>query len=235
MDEGRNDLVGVELGVIRPELVDALPGCECDVQDTPASNVDLQVGDTAGNACAHPSDPSCGIDGGKCACALSNAQWFASRQQEPRGDPNDIWIVDEGVVQPSGPDGALTIKASVTDDCLLAPASTTASTNQACYFLDCDGDFGAVSCFDYTALGGDCGNASTNAAIEATSQDCMVRGTVPVRVHVEATGAFAREFCGHLEDGDSIDAVVVRRTGGVLSITGVNPAFTEVAVGAPCP
>jgi hypothetical protein len=236
--EGEGEGEGATSGALfvraGPDLVNALPGCQCDVQNVPASNVNLALVSASGAVCHDPTDPSCGIDGGKCSCGIANASWFAARQEEPRGT-NDVWIVDEGITQPSGRDDTLTVKASLADDCLLSPASTTASTNEACFQLDCDGDFGAPACFDYTQLGATCGTAASNAATVATSADCMARGPVPVRVHVEATGAFAREFCTTMNDGNSVDAVVLRRSGGALSVASVSPSMTEVAVGAPCP
>ena len=217
-----------------PELVNALPGCQC-VANAPASNVDISFSAQSGGSCQKPADQSCGIDGGRCPCALSGTSWFVSRQEQPR--TNEVWIVDEAVAQTAGADGVFTVRASVIDDCLLSPGSVDASVNQACFQLDCQGDIGGASaCFDYTGLGANCGIASSNAATVATSADCMARGTVPVRVHVEAqgTGGFIREFCTDLAQGAAVDAVQLRRISGSYTVANVSSQLREVAVGAPC-
>ncbi len=248
--EGEGDVVGGEgegegegdpgpsgpqtlLATAGPQLVDALPGCPC-TPAVPASNVDIALVAQSGGTCAKPADQSCGIDGGKCSCGLAGAQWFVSRQEEPR--TNEVWPVDEAVEQDTAADGTYTVRASVVDDCLLSPASTAESVNYSCFDLDCEGDFGApAACFDYTQLGGSCALAASSAASVVTNADCMARGPVPVRVHVEVPGGFTREFCTTMSAGGTVNAVQLRRSNGVYTVVSVDPAMTEVAVGAACP
>jgi hypothetical protein len=236
--EGEGDLgaAGTLLVTAGPEATpNAIPGCQCNVVDPSAANIDIALVAPGGNQCKKPSDQSCGVDGGRCSCALPGAQWFVSRQETPR-DANEIWPVDEAVSQTSGSDGSYIVRATAVTDCLTSPASINQSTMQSCFFLDCDGDFGGPpACFDYTQIGANCTLASDAAATVVTDADCMARGPVPVRVHVEVVGGFAREFCATLNNGASVDAVTLRKTGEFYSVVSVSPQVHEVAVGASCP
>src|ERR1043166_9126648 len=149
---------GVLLVTAGPEQVDALPGCQC-FANAPASNVDIDFVAQGGGECKKPADFSCGVDGGTCSCGVAGADWFISRQDTPRA-AHEIWPIDEAVHHGNAGavDGTFTVRASIaaSGDCLLSPHSLSTSVNQACFNLDCEGQFGAPSCFDYTQLGADC-------------------------------------------------------------------------------
>ena len=211
-----------------PELVDALPGCGC-TAPAPASNVDV-IYTGAGATCKKPAgDQSCGLDGGTCTCGMPGASWSVSRQEEPR--QNEVWIIDERVTHAGAGDGTFIVRAAVVDDCLLSPGSESLNVNFSCCLLDCQG---AGACYDYSQGGTSCATFCQLNATQATNADCMARGPVPVRVHVE-TDTFTREWCTTLGAGQSLDAVTLTRAAGRFTVTNVSPSARESAVGAPCP
>jgi hypothetical protein len=220
-----------------PELVDALPGCGC-AAPAPAANVDLSARATAGGVCAKPADATCGIDGPNCRCTgagLGTAAWGSGRSEEPR-QPGEVWIVDEQVVL-DGADSTLTMRVRLADDCLLSPGSTTLSANFGCCLLDCEGQIGdGQACYDYSAGGLNCSTFCDQRARNATSQDCLARGPVPVRITVEADGAggFARQFCATMNDEQTLDAVELSRVNDRYTITSVAAGVREVAFGSSC-
>ncbi len=218
-----------------PELVEALPGCGC-TASAPAANVDLSYG-VAGDLCGKPTGSvECGVDGPGCRCSvgpgLGDALWGAGRAEEPR-QPGEIWIIDEQIVHEAGGDGTFVVRAALADDCQLSPGSLALSTNYACCLLDCDGSLGNA-CYDYTQGGLSCATFCEAEATFATNADCMARGPTPVRVRVD-DGATAREWCVTLSDGDTIDAVTVRRTSGTFSVQTVDSRAREITPGADCP
>lgn len=221
-----------------PELVDALPGCGCSAP-APASNVDLQYTSASGT-CRKPADVSCGLDGAHCPCSLGAglgaASWGGSRVEQPR--QGDTWIIDETVVHQGAGDGLFVARATVASDCLLSPGSLELSVNHGCCMLDCQDQIGAGhACYDYSQGGGGCATFCQAQATFATNADCLARGPVPVRIHVEVDGAFgfAREWCLTMASGDALDVVEVQRVNGRFSIAAVDPLASEIIVGAPCP
>jgi hypothetical protein len=220
-----------------PELVDALPGCQC-TAPAPAANVDLFYLAAGQTPCGKPADPSCGVNGPNCRCSLGpnlgDALWGSGRTEEPR-QPGEQWIVDEQIIHQGGGDGRFIVRARVSDDCLLSPGSTSLSANYGCCLLDCDGTLGNA-CYDYSQGGTSCSLFCDVRARAVTNADCMARGPVPVRIRVESDGgnAFAREWCVTLADEQGVDAIELVRTNGVYSIASVSSSVVEISPGGPC-
>lgn len=217
-----------------------LEGCLCQATgNVPAANVDLSYRATAGAVCSKPQNPACGINGGECACdamdAYGDVSWGAGREEEVRGE---TWIVDEKIEHTGeGQDGTFTVRADLLDDCLAVPGSTSVAVNHGCCLLDCDNG-GAQACYPYDPFPY-CAASCDYFANTATSQDCLMRGPVPVKTSVRIWGGGydeTRYFCRTLQQsGDSTDVVTLQRSGGYFQITAVSPGVTEVAAGQACP
>ena len=214
-------------------------GCQA-TGNIPAANVDISYQATPGGpTCSKPDNPSCGI-GGTCPCSTmasyGDVNWGGSRIEEVRGE---TWIIDEKVHHDGdGLDGEFLVKANLLDNCLAVPGSTAYSVNHACcMWVDCEE--GPQSCFDYGSSAPLCANMCEYLASQATSQDCLARGSVAIRTSVRISGDNfdeTRDFCVTLaQNGDSQDVVTLTREAGYFQISAVSPGVTEVSPGQPCP
>jgi hypothetical protein len=210
--------------------LDAAAGCGCGVSE-PAADVQLRYSATNGT-CTRPADQSCGLNDTCAAVSLGgggDARWRSGRDAQPRSN-DGTWIIDEEVVHTPAGDGTFLISATINDNCLVAPGSLSTAANNACCLLDCDGN---QACYAYGNFPS-CGNDCPAHATLATSDDCLVRGRVPVRTVLSFAGT-TRTLCSQLDDGATGIVATMRVTGGVFTVESLGAGVTEVAAAAACP
>lgn len=238
----------------RPELNDSLAECFCASQETGA-NVDLALVAAAGGTCAKPTGAlDCGLTEPGCACTgagLGAAHW-SSDGPAVEYRPMETFIANEEVVRSMGPDGALTVRASLIDDCLRSPASLNFDAMFGCFLLDCENPpdqplFSTSDCVNYLDYDlNTCPNAvekfmfiemGWNENSGGPREDCVLSGPAAVRitVDVQGEGGFLRQFCTVLAQDEAVDAVVLSSTGDRYEVTAVSPNVVEVDPGTVCP
>lgn len=224
----------------RPETNDPLADCFC-AAGVSSANVDLALVAEQGGTCTKPVGAlDCGLAEPGCLCSgpgVGTAHW-SSDGPALEYRPGERWIANEEIVRQSGPDGALTVRATLIDDCVRSPATRNAEALYGCFLLDCE-DY-AFTCMDYTVWGyANCPVAIRNymELMDPIGSDCIERGPAAVRITVETQGdgGFVRQFCTVLSQDEALDAVQLTSLGGRYELASVSAAVTEVPPDTVCP